>query len=48
MKTSTFLFVLAGTSLLFRKATGTAGVISHVLTTLGLASIGAFLLVNGY
>jgi len=47
MKTSTFIFVLAGLAF-FMGGTGKWGVIAQAFIIVGLASIGAFLLVNGY
>jgi len=47
MKTSTFIFVLAGLAF-FMGGTGKWGVIGQAFIIVGLASIGAFLLVNGY
>lgn len=48
MKHSEVLFLLLLAILLFRKSSGTAGVISLAITIVGLAGVGAFLLVNGY
>lgn len=48
MKTSTFLFVLAGCTLFFGSGKGAAGTFALAFMILGLASLGAFLLVNGY
>jgi len=47
MKASYVLFILAGLSF-FMGGTGKWGVIAQAFIIVGLASIGAFLLVNGY
>ncbi len=48
MKTSDLLFLMACAALFFNNAKGNGGVFDHAFIVLGIAGIGAYLLVNGY
>ena len=48
MKTSTFIFILVGCSVFFGNGNGKYGTLALAFLTVGLAAVGAFLLVNGY
>lgn len=48
MKTSQFLFILAGLHIFTASSKGTAGVIVYAVLPIGLSIVGAYLLVNGH